>query len=117
MDASPNIYRTALSRARGLGSAKERAAVGMNPVPGVDVDLEDVAGLPQSAVTATVEALSALIETGRPEFRDKTWVPHRPSRPDQYPAAGPRHAQRPRVHRSRPGSGPESRRGRRHISR
>jgi glyoxylase-like metal-dependent hydrolase (beta-lactamase superfamily II) len=30
-----------------------------------------------------IENLSALIETGRPEFRDKTWVPHRPPRPDQ----------------------------------
>ncbi|HEY5082162.1 MAG TPA: excinuclease ABC subunit UvrB [Bauldia sp.] len=67
----------------GRGSAKERAAVGMNPVPGVDVNLEDVAAMPASAVTATVEALSALIESGRPEFRDKTWVPHRPPRPEK----------------------------------
>ena len=67
----------------GLGSAKERAAVGMNPVPGVDVNLEDVAAMPASAVTATVEALSSLIESGRPEFRDKTWVPHRPPRPEK----------------------------------
>ncbi len=67
----------------GLGSAKERAAVGLNPVAGLDVNLEDVGGLPQNAVTATVEALSALIESGRPEFRDKTWVPHRPPRPEK----------------------------------
>jgi excinuclease ABC subunit B len=67
----------------GLGSAKERAAVGLNPVPGIDVSLEEVGGLPQNAVTATVEALSALIETGRPEFRDKTWVPHRPPHPEK----------------------------------
>ena len=39
--------------------------------------------MPASAVTATVEALSALIESGRPEFRDKTWVPHRPPRPEK----------------------------------
>ncbi|MBN8995546.1 MAG: excinuclease ABC subunit UvrB [Rhizobiales bacterium] len=67
----------------GLGSAKERAAVGLNPVAGLDVSLEDVAGLPQTAVTATVEALSKLIESGRPEFRDKTWMPHRPPRPEK----------------------------------
>ncbi len=67
----------------GRGSAKERAAVGLSPVAGLDVDLEDVGGLPQNAVTATVEALSALIESGRPEFRDKTWVPHRPPRPEK----------------------------------
>ncbi len=67
----------------GLGSAKERAAVGLNPVAGLDVSLEDVAGLPATAVTATVDALSKLIETGRPEFRDKTWLPHRPPRPEK----------------------------------
>jgi excinuclease ABC subunit B len=67
----------------GRGSAKERAAVGLNPVPGVDVGLEDVGSLPASAVTATVEALSKLIESGRPEFREKTWVPHRPPRPEK----------------------------------
>jgi excinuclease ABC subunit B len=67
----------------GRGSAKERSAVGLNPVAGIDVNLEDVGSLPQNAVTATVEALSKLIETGRPEFRDKTWVPHRPPRPDK----------------------------------
>src|SRR6185295_2909264 len=67
----------------GRGSARERASVGLNPVPGVDVSLEDVGALPAAAVTATVEALSALIESGRPEFRDKTWLPHRPPRPDK----------------------------------
>ena len=67
----------------GRGSAKERVAVGLNPVPGIDVDLEEVGGLPQSGVTATVEALSKLIEGGRPEFRDKPWMPHRPPRPEK----------------------------------
>src|SRR5581483_3271327 len=67
----------------GLGSARERAAVGLNPVPGLDVSLEEAEALPKGGVTATVEALSALIESGRPEFRDKTWVPHRPPRPEK----------------------------------
>ncbi|WP_421726602.1 excinuclease ABC subunit UvrB [Bauldia sp.] len=67
----------------GKGTAKERAAAGLNPVPGLDVALEDVAKLPESSVTATVQALSDLIQTGRPEFRDKTWVPHRPERPEK----------------------------------
>ena len=39
--------------------------------------------LPQAAVTATVQALSDLIEQGRPEFREQTWVPHRPPRPEK----------------------------------
>ncbi len=94
----------------GRGSAKERAAVGLNPVPGLDMNLEDAEAflatlkpkeaprasptarkakapsgpdLAAGAVTATVDALSRLIETGRPEFRDKTWMPHRPPRPEK----------------------------------
>ncbi len=99
----------------GKGTARERVAAGLNPVPGVDMTLEEAeaflatlkpepafgetprrggkpAGrpspggateLPAAGVTATVQALSALIESGRPEFRDKTWVPHRPPRPEK----------------------------------
>jgi excinuclease ABC subunit B len=92
----------------GLGTAKERAAAGLNPPPGLDMNLEEAEAflaankpaaaeapkgraprgrapepLAAGAVTATVEALSALIESGRPEFRDKTWVPHRPPRPEK----------------------------------
>ncbi|WP_170130515.1 excinuclease ABC subunit UvrB [Afifella marina] len=67
----------------GRSSAKERAGAGMSPAAGFDVNLEDAENLPGSAVTATVEALSSLIEKGRPEFRDGTWVPHRPPRPEK----------------------------------
>ncbi len=67
----------------GPATAKQRAAAGLNPVAGVDVALEDVGKLPQDGVTATVAALSALIETGRPEIKDGTWVPHRPARPEK----------------------------------
>jgi excinuclease ABC subunit B len=37
----------------------------------------------ESAVTATIKALEDLIENGRPEFRDKTWLPHKPERPQK----------------------------------
>ena len=77
----------------GLGTARERAAAGLNPIPGLDLTLEEAELLVRNgkkqpvtasgAVTATVEALSRLIESGRPEFRDKTWVPHRPPRPEK----------------------------------
>jgi len=67
----------------GKGTAKERAGAGLNPVPGLDVSLEEAETLSSSSVTATVEALSSLIEKGRPEFRDGTWVPHRPPRPEK----------------------------------
>jgi excinuclease ABC subunit B len=67
----------------GRGTARERAGAGLMPVAGLDIGLEEAESLPQSAVTATVQALSDLIEKGRPEFRDKTWLPHRPPRPQK----------------------------------
>ena len=67
----------------GRASARERAGAGLMPVAGLDMTLEDAEGLPQAAVTATVQALSDLIEHGRPEFRAQTWVPHRPPRPEK----------------------------------
>ncbi len=65
----------------GRGTAKERAGAGLMPVAGLDIALEDADALPQSGVTATVEALSKLIEQGRDEFKAGTWIPHRPDRP------------------------------------
>ncbi len=67
----------------GRASAEERVASGLNAVAGLDVSLEDAAALPSSGITATVEALSKLIEEGRPEFQEQPWVPHRPERPDK----------------------------------
>ncbi|KQW74761.1 excinuclease ABC subunit B [Ensifer sp. Root142] len=66
----------------GTTDPKTRAAAGLNPVAGLDVSLEDADKLSTSGVTATVEALSALIESGNPLFKDgKLWTPHRPARP------------------------------------
>ena len=68
----------------GAASAKERAAAGLNPVAGLDISLEDVSSLDNSGVTATVAALSALIESGNPLHKNgELWVPHRPARPDK----------------------------------
>ncbi len=79
--------KTALKTARGtsiggLASAKDRAAGGLNPVSGLDISLEDAGSVDNSGVTATVAALSRLIETGRKEM-DDVWVPHRPQRPSK----------------------------------
>src|SRR5690606_26355226 len=52
----------------GAASPKERAAAGLNPVAGLDIALEDAATLSASGVTATVAALSRLIETGDPNL-------------------------------------------------
>ena len=68
----------------GAASARERAAAGLNPVAGLDVSLEDAGNLSSSGVTATVEALSKLIESGNPLFKDgEAWSPHRPPRPEK----------------------------------
>ncbi|MEQ1950001.1 excinuclease ABC subunit UvrB [Mesorhizobium sp. CN2-181] len=68
----------------GAASARERAAAGLNPIPGLDISLEDAEALPKSGVTATVEALSALIESGNPLHKNgQIWTPHRPARPDK----------------------------------
>ncbi|MCA1440726.1 excinuclease ABC subunit UvrB [Ensifer sp. IC4062] len=69
----------------GSHDPKTRAAAGLNPVAGLDVALEDADKLDAgSGVTATVEALSKLIESGNPLFKDgKLWTPHRPPRPEK----------------------------------
>ncbi|WP_311032283.1 excinuclease ABC subunit UvrB [Mesorhizobium koreense] len=68
----------------GAASAKERASVGLMPVAGLDVTLEEADALSNSGVTATVAALSKLIEGGNPLHKDgQLWVPHRPERPEK----------------------------------
>ncbi len=62
---------------------KARAKGGLNPVAGMAVSLEDAAAMPTGGVTATVRALESLIQNGRDEFRNGTWAPHRPPRPDK----------------------------------
>ncbi|WP_105427665.1 excinuclease ABC subunit UvrB [Neorhizobium tomejilense] len=80
---------TASKTARGVSigassDPKTRARAGLNPVAGMDTSLEDAENLASGAVTATVEALSALIESGNPLFKDgKLWTPHRPARPEK----------------------------------
>ncbi|MEL6436258.1 MAG: DEAD/DEAH box helicase family protein, partial [Pseudomonadota bacterium] len=69
----------------GTNDPKERAAAGLNPVAGLDVGLEEAEKLTSTqGVTATVEALKALIDSGNPLFKDgKMWTPHRPARPEK----------------------------------
>ena len=67
----------------GAASPKERVAAGLNAVAGLDIALEDVGTLSSSGVTATVAALSKLIEGGDPNLRNEAWVPHRPARPEK----------------------------------
>jgi excinuclease ABC subunit B len=95
----------------GTNNPRERAAAGLNPVAGLDMNLEEAeamfdrskngrrapdgssaatvepfaeqAGMTaKNGVTATVDALKNLLETGNPLLKDvDLWVPHRPARP------------------------------------
>ncbi|PYB75120.1 excinuclease ABC subunit UvrB [Rhizobium wuzhouense] len=80
-----NTTSTKTSRGVSIGASsdpKTRAAAGLNPIAGMDVSLEEAESLAPGAVTATVEALSALIESGNPLFKNgELWMPHRPARP------------------------------------
>lgn len=72
----------------GAASAKERTAAGLNPVAGLDISLEEAAGLSPSGATATVQALADLIQSGNPLFKHgELWTPHRPARPENPKAA------------------------------
>ncbi|THV25102.1 excinuclease ABC subunit UvrB [Peteryoungia ipomoeae] len=80
-----NTTSTKTSRGVSIGASsdpKTRAAAGLNPIAGMDVSLEEAESLATGAVTATVDALSKLIESGNPLFKNgELWVPHRPARP------------------------------------
>ncbi|NVP57914.1 excinuclease ABC subunit UvrB [Mycoplana rhizolycopersici] len=76
------------SRGVSIGASsdpKTRAAAGLNPVAGLDVNLEEASSLNAgAAVTATVEALAKLIESGNPLHKNgEIWTPHRPPRPEK----------------------------------
>ncbi len=87
--AAGSTKATASKTSRGVsigGSSdpKTRAAAGLNPVAGLDVSLEEAGALAKGGVTATVDALSKLIESGNPLFKNgEIWVPHRPARPEK----------------------------------
>ncbi len=87
--ATVDKHATAQKTSRGvsIGASSDpqtRAAAGLNPVAGLDLSLEEAKTLAPGAVTATVDALAKLIESGNPLFKDgKLWTPHRPERPDK----------------------------------
>ena len=75
------------SRGTSIGGStdpKTRAAAGLNPVAGLDINLEDAGTIVPGGATATVAALAALIESGNPLFKNgMAWQPHRPARPEK----------------------------------
>src|SRR5581483_9788078 len=62
-----------LARELGVGDEAETVAPGPRP--------RGMAAVP--AALASQQALDALLREGRPEFREHTWVPHRPPRPEK----------------------------------
>ena len=74
----------------GSNDVKARVAAGLNPVAGLDVSAEDALEMAStSGVTATVSALSDLIEHGRDVMKGDIWVPHRPDRPEKSEGGRP----------------------------
>ena len=81
--------------AQKLPDPRERAEGGLNPVAGLDIGLEDAEALlargPEGPApmgfaeghTATVRALSDLIEKSRDDPAAGAWTPHRPQRPQK----------------------------------
>ena len=71
------------ARPGGFGERSQRA---FEPAQSATLDpalAEKLGVAPTSGASATVAALSALIETGRPEVDGQVWMPHRPSRPEK----------------------------------
>ncbi|MGL4490952.1 MAG: excinuclease ABC subunit UvrB, partial [Rhizobiaceae bacterium] len=78
--------RTSRGTSIGISSdPKTRAAAGLNPIAGLEISLEEAEALDmKSGVTATVQALSDLIQSGNPLHKNgKLWEPHRPARPEK----------------------------------
>ncbi|MBW3095898.1 excinuclease ABC subunit UvrB [Pseudohoeflea coraliihabitans] len=69
----------------GSSNPRTRAAAGLNAVAGLDMSMEEAEKtLAGTANTATVQALSDLIESGNPLHKNgKLWTPHRPARPQK----------------------------------
>jgi excinuclease ABC subunit B len=85
-------YRTSRGVSHGMAERPQRHFEPA-PVTGLDPKLAAELGLtnetdeadyvPSLGATASADALKALIESGRPEFKDQVWVPHRPERPQK----------------------------------
>jgi excinuclease ABC subunit B len=66
------------------GLAKKLGLRGPDDGPDVAEELGDLAPMSEGGVSATVEALTSLLTSGNPLFKDgKLWTPHRPERPQK----------------------------------
>lgn len=75
-----------MAKAARPGGFSERSQRAFEPAQSATLDpalAEKLGVAPTSGASATVAALTALIETGRPEVDGQLWVPHRPARPEK----------------------------------
>ena len=92
MPKPPKPYRTARGVSHGMAERPQRTFE-LEPVGQLDSELVRAVGfakpeaeedyVPSAGALASANALKALIEEGRPEFRGQVWVPHRPERPEK----------------------------------
>ncbi|MDQ0348350.1 excinuclease ABC subunit UvrB [Ancylobacter vacuolatus] len=75
-----------MAKAARPGGFSERSQRAFEPAQSATLDpalAEKLGVAPTSGASATVAALSALIEGGRPEVDGQLWAPHRPARPEK----------------------------------
>ncbi|MBS9478620.1 excinuclease ABC subunit UvrB [Ancylobacter radicis] len=75
-----------MAKAARPGGFAERSQRAFEPAQSATLDpalAEKLGVAPTSGASATVAALTALIETGRPEVDGRLWMPHRPARPEK----------------------------------
>ncbi len=91
MPKAPKPYRTSRGVNQGMAERPQRL---YEPTPAVESDPELAKTLgfkiepaedlvPSLGSTASAEALKSLLESGRPEFKNLAFVPHRPERPEK----------------------------------
>ncbi|HVT55790.1 MAG TPA: DEAD/DEAH box helicase family protein, partial [Xanthobacteraceae bacterium] len=91
MPKAQKPYRTARGVNQGMAERPQRL---YEPTPAVETDPELAKALgfkiepqedfvPSMGSTASADALKELLEGGRPEFKNLTFVPHRPERPEK----------------------------------
>ncbi len=91
MPKAQKPYRTARGVNQGMAERPQRL---YEPTPALETDPELAKTLgfkiepqedfvPSQGSTASAEALQKLLDEGRPEFKNMTFVPHRPARPEK----------------------------------